>query len=333
MADTLMHFGVKGMKWGVTKDSKKSKTSKPPLQDSEKSAHRVRLESKYRSRGKTQIESETLAEKRIRTEKILLAVGATVAVAGVAYGAKVAYGKRFADVVIDAGKDLHYVNALGDKADLNRRLYTTFKKGDTQKYRGMLATALRKNAPNTTIYDTVLRTTETIKAPSQREAAKLFDSFKKGNPLVGGIQGYTDFNRRLVDDSPAGREFMSFLKSKGYNAILDSNDQFVSGYATQKPLILFNAKSSTVRAGQTVVSKKLSDRLNRVQVGVMMGKQLAPVVGLGVAISAVNKSVDTRSRHQVVNDYVRKHPNTDKSYADIYASLKPESDGTYRVRS
>lgn len=328
-----MHFGVKGMKWGVTKDSKKSKGSKPPLQDSEKSAHRVRLESKYRSRGKTQTESESLAEKRIRTEKVLLAVGATVVVAGAAYGAKVAYGKRFADVVLESGKDLHYINALGDKADLNRRLYTTFKEGDTQKYRGMLATALRKNAPDTTIYDTVLRTTETIKAPSQRQAAKMFETFKKGNPLVSNIQDYTDFNKRLVDESPAGKEFMSFLKNKGYNAILDSNDQFVSGYNTQKPLILFNAKSSTVRSGQTIVDKKLSDRLNRIQIGVMMGKQLAPLVGLGVAITAVNKSVDTRSRHQVVNDYVRKHPDTDKSYADIYASLRPESDGTYRVRS
>lgn len=171
----LFHYGVKGMKWGVRRKEGPDGLvvkSKPAIKDSDKSAHRVATEARYIQKGYTTEEAAKKADGRIRTQKILLAVGATAVTAAAVYGGKVAFDKRFTGVDLPMGSVLKNINALGDKQDFDRRMYTTFNEGDTKKYKGLLASALRRNAKDSTIYETSLKATQNIKAPSHHQAKK-----------------------------------------------------------------------------------------------------------------------------------------------------------------
>lgn len=331
----IQHFGIPGMKWGVRKKREKFyRGGKQYSIPKKKSGHRVRLEAGYLKKGYSESDAEQMAARRIKGEKFVAGALGTAAVAGASYIAYREIGKRYSSVVLEAGTDLHYINALGDKATYDRRLYTSFEKGDTKKYKGLLATALRKNAADTTIYDTVLRTTETVKAPSQHEAAKLYKEFLSVNKDLPKWS-YNEMNRRIVGtmkgDDPTAAGFMSFLKTKGYNAILDANDQFISGYSTKKPLILFNAASSTVKVGESVVSKQLSDRLNKIQMAVVYTKELAPSIGLGVAMVGGRQALDTSNKYGAVNSYFKKNPKSNYSYGAVYNALKATPSGNYIV--
>lgn len=324
----LAHFGVKGMKWGHHNPKADEITSKRRSIPNKKSAHRVRLEAGYLKKGYSNDTAEQMAAKRIKGEKIALGILATAAVAGASYIAYQEIGKRYSNVILEAGKDLHYINALGADADYDRRLYTSFKKQDTAKYKGLLATALRNNAENTTVYDTVLRAKEDIKAPSHNEAAKLYKEFF-GKTV--DTKDYKLFNKDFVSgvNDPSVKGFVDFVKSKGYNAVLDSNDQFISGYNTKKPLILFNAASTTVKVGESIVTKQMSDRLNGLQMAAFyskqMGPMLAPSVGLGLAAVGGSMAMDTSNRYGAVNGFFKKNPKSNYSYGEVYNAMKSKT--------
>ena len=326
----LFHYGVKGMRWGVRRkegpDGRVVK-SKAPIKDSDKSAHRVATEARYIQKGYTAEEAAKKANGRIKAQKVLLAVGATAVTAAAVYGGKVAFEKRFTGVDLPMGALLTNINALGDKQDFDRRLYTTFNEGDTKKYKGMLAATLRGNKKGTTIYETSLKATQNIKAPSHHQAKKLFEEFKSNNREASGLN-YKEFNKRLVNGrDPMNSRFYDFMKTKGYNSVLDSNDQFISGYNTKKPLILFNAASSTVKSGQKVVDEKTTNKLMTVQSLGVLGRAAAPYVGLGMAWVGGTKALDTRNRHGSVNKYFQDHPNSKMSYAEVYANLEVSETG------
>jgi len=330
----LYHHGVLGMRWGVRKDPENvGRDNKTYTIPEKKSAHRVRLEAKYLRKGFSDNDAEQMAAKRIMGEKFVLGMAGVAATTIAGYVAYREIGKRFSGVTLEAGKDLHYINALGDKATYDRRLYTSFEKGDTKKYKGLLAQALRKNAKDTTIYDTVLKTTEKIKAPSQHEARKLYSEFSMKKV---SSSAYNEFNKNLVSDwgSKRTQMYVSFLKKKGYNAILDANDQFISGYSTKKPLILFNAASSTVKAGESIVSEQLSKRLYNRQMSKVYAKQFAPAVGVGVAAVGGLASGTTAMKYHQVNSYFKKHPNSNLSPGAVYNAVTMDPiTGLYKINN
>lgn len=345
----LAHYGKKGMKWGVINEdddsvgSSKSSTStaKPSAEAVDATAQkigkrRLALQAKYLNEGHSQEEAERRADKRIKAEKILAVAGVVAVASAGAYVGQKEYGKRFSEVVLREGTELRYINALGPKADYNRRLYTTFNEGDTKKYRGMLAKQLQSNQAGSQIYETVLTATQDIKAPSHKQAEKIYNELLKNGSLSGGFtrQSYVEFNRALVntkgDRGDSGR-FYDELKKRGYNAVLDSNDQFVSGYNTKHPLILFNAASSTVKTGESVVNQKTIDGLYNRQMAAVVAKSFAPTAAIGAAAIGAHRYVTSKSKYALVNKYMEEHPNTDRTPAEIYASIKLGPDGKYTV--
>ena len=315
----LAHFGVKGMKWGVHKERETSKGV-------------LRRQAKYMNSGMSEKDALEKAQQRAKVAKIVGGVAGAVVVGAIAYSAHRYIGKQFTDITLAEGKDLHYVNALGDKMDLNRRLYTTMHAGDTKKYKGLLAETLRENAPKTTVYDTVLRTTGEIRAPSQHQAQKLFAEFAKSQgKSATSKSGYRQVNKAMAffnttkDQTvlaPPGtkeaQKFMEFLQSKGYNAILDANDQFISGYDTKHPLIVFNAASSLAKVGQTVVSKAESTKLANQQKQIAIGKKVVQQAGMVAGAVAAAKALSTGVTNSAVDKYFKEHPNTNKSRLEVY---------------
>lgn len=321
MSNELAHYGVKGMRWGVRKAEPRSQRSRRPLKDSEKSAHRIKTEARYLAKGETRSEAERLADRKIKTQKILLAVGAVTVTAAAAYVGTREFEKRFTGVDLAKGSVLKNVNVFGEKQNYDRRMYTTINEADGRKYRGLLAMQLELNGRraklDTTVYEASLKATERIKAPSHRQAEKLYKEFQQKNPHLKN-RNYKIFNRDLVEDGPDQKPFFDFMKSKGYNSILDANDQFLSSYDTKKPLIIFNAKSSTVEAGRRVITGSESDKLYFQQVGAMAAKSMAPYVGLGMAAVAGKRALDTRTIHGRVNKHFMDHPKEKRSYAEVY---------------
>lgn len=311
------------MKWSVRK-AKYSRTPKP------KSKYTSQVEASYISKGYSTKEAEIKAKGKIRTQKILAAIGTTAAVAVAAYVAKRGYDKRFTGVDLDIGATLKNINALGDKQVLDRRLYTSIYEGDTKKYRGLLGLALKRKAANSTVYEATLTATEKIKAPSHNTAAKIYKEFASKH---GIRDDYKTFNQELVYDLDIGQKFYSHLKNKGYNALLDANDQFISGYNTKKPLILFNAASSTVKTGQRIVNDSEIKRNLVPYVAGSFAKSFAPYIGVGMAVYGGRKALDVKNRHGAVNKYILDHPETKMTYAEIYSKMERGDDQKYAYSS
>lgn len=315
----LVHFGVKGMRWGVRKERETSKGV-------------LRRQAKYMNSGMSEKAALEKAQQKAKIAKIVGGAAGAVAVGVIAYSAHRYIGKQFTDITLAEGKDLHYVNALGDKMDLNRRLYTTMHAGDTKKYKGLLAETLRGNAPKTTVYDTVLRTTGEIRAPSQHQAQKLFAEFAKSQGKAATSKsGYRQVNKAIAffnttkDQTilaPPGtkeaQKFMEFLQTKGYNAVLDANDQFISGYDTKHPLIVFNAASSLTKVGQTVVSKAESTKLAKQQKQIAIGKMVVQQAGMVAGAVAAARALSTGVTNSAVDKYFEEHPDTNKSRLEVY---------------
>lgn len=344
----LAHYGVKGMKWGVRK---KAETIKKRLADSraeKEAADRTYYESRYIKKGLSKKEASVAAQQRIeRDRKVrkIVAVSATVALtAAVSYAAYKKIDRDFLSVNLNTDIPLKNVNVRGKGQDLNRHLYVTYKKSDSKKYRGLLANEYRKNAKlfkedpfaaalngispkdiRSKVYETTLKSKTAIKAPSNRQAAKIYKEFSKNNPDTFGMS-YRMFNRHLVEnDNPTRDAFFKEVAKRGYNAVIDTNDQWTSGYNSRKPLILMNAGK--------VAAEKYTDRLSDSAINKANIKESAKVYSLigaragmqasavGIAYAKQSRSERRESQRNFVDDYRKQHPNSKLSDAEILSRM------------
>lgn len=347
--DYLAHYGVKGMKWGVIKDdvSGRIKTHHQKAKASRIAAD----EGKYLNKGMSSEEAHAKAVKREKVRQRVKIAGGVAVTAAVAYVGTQEYKKRFQGVDLPMDTKLKNINKFGEDLNIDRRLYVTYKPGDSRKYRGAYAEQLRKgkafdpNSAAKNVFETTLTTTERIKAPSHHQAKKLYKEFREKQ--LSGVapedlklfknnsfflpEDYKTFNRSLVgtgnkftDSVNSG--FYDFLKTKGYNSVLDSNDQFISGYNTEKPLIVFNANSSAVKSGQKLVSRKESVPLARITVAQAVGREAAKAgAKVGVAYGA-HKKIKQAIRNQEVKEYFKEHPNSKMTEAEVHAMLDKKDD-------
>lgn len=252
----LVHYGVKGMHWGVRRYDYVPKGKR----------------SKFSSNTSIVYDSNKISSKDARNAV-----------------AKYRYDKS-TDRVIRRGTILQNMSTT-NKRDYAKPFYSSTYRSDNAKYRGLYGQKLRKYGD---VYSTKLIVNRNLKVASEDSATAilksivsehpelvndLYDEFislpKKGmhhygqkkllseaaNKISNGVVDndvYRAVNLGLTDSSEEGRKiantFYKGLSKKGYSAIKDVNDSEFSGYASKDPLIIFNndGKKVTVKRSRRV---------------------------------------------------------------------------------
>lgn len=253
----LAHYGVKGMRWGVTRE-------KTP-----RASRRERLEAVYRTK-MSDIDARKKADSRIRTEKVLLTAGAVAVASAVA----IVVGKKlhveFAPPKIKGDTLLQNVNQHGDSLDLNKVTFATFKKSDNVIYKTKFAKELlSRPRQSNDVFVTQLKPIKDLKIPSKSQARKLFVEWEKANGITPkkGVDVTTrmiNSNRssQVLGNSSSDKSFIGYVAKKGYDGIQDVMDQRKFSYGAKVPLMLANgAQSLVIKGSQALDSVGLLKQL------------------------------------------------------------------------
>lgn len=143
-------------------------------------------------------------------------------------------------------------------------------------------------------------------------------------------KGYRAINQLLVDHNENGEKMSSklyeALKKNGYDAVLDTNDVFNSGYDAKAPIIVFNGREKLTELSRTVISPEtLTSGKNKELAKVylrQLGKKTLPRVAMSVAATKAykNKVVKTSYEKTLIRRYKKEHPLTtlsDKEILDV----------------
>lgn len=265
----LAHYGVKGMRWGVTRE-------KTP-----RASRRERLEAAYRTK-MSDVEAKTKADARIRTEKTLLIAGGIA----VAAAASIVIGKKlhteFAPINLPKGSSLQNVNQHGTDFDLDRITFATFKPKDNALYRDKFSMELLRSVgrKSNDVYATELKAVKDIKIPSKATARKLFKEYEALNGIVPKTKSTVTINgvRKTVRSNVTARmiannrtrqisdpkksAFLEYVASKGYDGIQDVMDQRRGSYAAKAPLMFVNgAHAMIIKGAEALDSSAIFERL------------------------------------------------------------------------
>lgn len=319
--DFLAHYGVKGMKWGVTRED--SSGGGP-------SRREVRTTAKYLNKGFDLEVAQKKARGRIAVENVLLVTGATVLAAGVGYAAFRKAEKVFGSVNLPMGTPVHHVNVHGPKLDIqDKPMFVSFNKRDQKFYDSVFAGFAKNRAKAENIYKSTLKTTTDIKAPSNFEAKRLYKQFAK---QFDSKMPYSEFNYSFNGEGTGSprlkKEFANFLQKKGYNAMIDNHDTVKSAlYRTTKPTILFNPTRSVKKVNDVLLDNGKIDastlKYDLFSLTKQASKQAAVspsslVLSLLVGLGGGGRIKAEKNREARVDNYKKLYPGTQLSDAEIY---------------
>jgi hypothetical protein len=242
----IVHFGIKGQKWGVRKE----KTSSPELKKQAQTAFRAKTEPVATARIKQMLSIDPLSMNDYKQ----MSTKATE---------------------IPSGKTLYRLTRTPNDISLSGHTYVSTNKKDAEIYRGLLPAQrlfdpIRKSDYKPQ-YEISLKTTKTLRGPSEKERidilSKLVDDktavngkmsireyYKKSNVIsrkeaktATGLELALITHRRIhqnmfVRKDPISRSYMDAVRKKGYDMLSDDND---SGIVAKSPMIILNPQKST----------------------------------------------------------------------------------------
>lgn len=325
------------------------------------SKRREKLQQEYLRKGMNEEDAGIAAYKRERTEKAIKAVAAVAITAAVAYGAYKYYDKNV-DKIIRSDQVIQRISPNSTMA-VRDAFYFSMNRGDNTAYRGMYGATIKRHNPNA--FEKTYRVEKAIKVASEKSAAKTLKELtsndkKYTNDLRSHLENvYSSMNAINSDDRQirvmrkgveaikkgkinsdvykalnftlpyhndnVNKAFYDKLSSKGYNAIVDINDKYLSGYNTRNPMIAFNA-ASNVKANslRALTVDEIRDSYNKYaltnkvkQVAKATAKTAAIAITGKVAVDKINSYRDSKQRIKVLENYKKEHPTTKLSDAEI----------------
>ena len=298
--NTLKHYGIPGMKWGVRKFIERHDKGE---------THRDRLQNKYLELGYSKEEASNRADDRIRAEKVLAIAGGVALTAAVAF---YAHHKYTTDEVISKNVKFQKIMLLPKDVKPSGNLnYMAFKKQDKKRYEGTYAQALladkwrrgsdeqvkklttqfnrdikiaspkrardtfkdlyKKDSEFRKIVSKVseIANAETESTKKQARAYKALDSLVKGKNKNFHGKAYDGFNVALAGKGETfdklRSKYYEALAKQGVDAVIDRNDKSLSGYGTKKPVIMLRqiAARNSMRDMSTneILAKGLREEL------------------------------------------------------------------------
>ena len=244
--DELMHYGVKGMRWGVRKDVVVKKNRQKKLEES------------YISKGLTQEQANKKAKTRINVEKVIIASAAITLVAATAYVARKEYVTNWTETTLNTGTIFKRMAQMPD-GDISSKTFVSFLTNDSKHYSKL-------KYGDAQMYQVSLKAVNKITAPSHRTVTKLWSKAIQDNAeLIKNDSNIRQFANTLYSKNPEIKrasigviprnnklwiDFSNELKNAGYNAVIDYTD---AGGGAEKPMILLDAMRDVYNIG----SKKM----------------------------------------------------------------------------
>lgn len=219
----LMHYGVKGMKWGVrryqnvdgTLTAKGKKRYSDSIDGKSKNffeKHRENLIAKYEKSGYSREAALTAANSRMKTEKTV-AIAGGIAVGILATTAAVYIGREYCDKTFKSGKVVQNINAKKDATFNGYPFYAAINKRDKKTYGEVYPFEkqqfeIRKvlsepGYESDGIFNNKIELQSTIKRASNKHARDIFVSKMKSD---------SDFRRKVLESIDE-----SVLTKKGKN--------------------------------------------------------------------------------------------------------------------
>ena len=363
----LYHHGIKGQKWGIrrytNKDGSLNAAGKKRYYDDtgtskkEKVSHRDKLVSKYKEQGYSEDDANKIADRRIKTEKVLLAVGAITVTAATAYVVKNQIDYK-CDKILKEGTILQRIQSEKD-VNLDQTFYSTYKEKDKTLYKGRfgnLKMQRRGEANNVS-----LKVKDNLKIASRKSSEDAFIELYKNDPefrtnmfksidqmnlYVPELRKATEkaakrpekvsekelrtklydaFNIALVNHTPTGNaaseRFYEKLKEKGYDALNDVNDTKYSSFKAKAPTIIFNGKEKIVTDKiQEMTMDEIRDNLeqhHKDKLAEVRVNDLWSTSALAGAYVATLAGASTTINTATISKYRKEHPNSNFTDKEI----------------
>lgn len=269
--DELIHYGVKGMRWGVrkaqpttsatnerkkvvkndisavkkttTKSSKSSNETKYKIPET-KSKHRLKLEAKYQSNGMTKNEAEQAAAKRIKAEKLVAGAAGVTLAACATYGVY-KYKKYTNDTILDIDTEFQTLMSLNkhDKVKTDAVQYMAYTKKDKKNY-------LKK-------YSDFLDVKNQVGDSTDNDVYKIMFKGKQNMKIASEKRARDTFNKLYVEN----KEFKKHVNESLKEAVSEHAGIFRSGKRADMlndAYNVINSKSTTDKDRK----KKLYDAFN-----------------------------------------------------------------------
>jgi DUF971 family protein len=240
----LEHFGVKGMKWGVTRETYSQRSernaSQKNLRKEQKSELKTRFGQSINRKGMTKSQYDALSTKEV-----------TVAV----------------------GKTMRRTTRNPD-GTIENNLFVSRTRSDAQIYRGIMPSSKFLGSyrrPSEGYHEVTMKVVVKLKSPSEKERVDAFvrlmderaiktadgktitgkqwlteqgygHQAKKLESLELGMMYYQKFTKdNGIKNLPINSAYFKSLQAKGYNAIVDDNDRNITA---KEPWLVIDAKGS-----------------------------------------------------------------------------------------